>query len=711
MKIIKTLNEKYKEIKNNKYWIWFVIILSFVISIFLEKIMYSSSSIIRIILFSIITEFIGLHLYVDIKKIWDFIYKYRYYIGLIIFALLVAVGINGSSIGLYDYYIEPNSLVAPSNPVLGINRNIRSDEWVVSTPFVLSQNSSLNNYSEYNITSAATSTNVSFYPKMPTKTLSILATPKYVGFLFLPLNNAYSFYWYFNLFALFFISFEFFMIIIKNKLWSLTGAVLLTFGSPSQWWYSSVLMEIIYSGFGALCMFYAFLKSKKLSNKILYSIFIGLFGAIFIQVLYPAWMIPFAYIYLAFIIYFLSREYKNTRWYEYVYMILIVIGVIGIILIPSVIESIGNIQATMNTVYPGERFSQGGSGFEHLFDYIISLALPFINFSNSSEASQYLSFYPIPIFLGVYVIFKNFKNKKHDILLNLLVIISIFLSLWNFVSIPSILSKISFLYMSTEYRTTVVVSFLCVILIVYLFGSKKIKVEKNYLLSIATSLLLSAFGTYIMTKMYSEANKDILIIGFLVIISLFTFLLLNYNNLKFKNILPIGLSILTFIGGIMINPINVGMNVFYDKPVSREILNILKSDSNAIWASIDSPIYYSNYILAIGVRTINSVNYFPNLSVWDKLDSDKKYENIWNRYAHITMSLTNEDSNVELVQADYINVNINQEDMCKLNIKYLFSSSNNLTRFSNSNLEISKIYENDNVNIYLNDCKGVINEK
>lgn len=704
MKSLKKLNKKYKEIKNSKLWIGFVIIISFIISLIFEKTMYSNSNIIRIILFSVITEFIGLHLYIDIKKLWDFIYKYRYYIGITIFALLVAGGFNGSSVKLYDYYIEPNTIAAPNNPILGLSRDIRSDEWIVSTPSILSQASPLNNFSKISVTGNAVPMVVSFYPKKPSKTFSILSCPKYLGFLFLPLENAFSFYWYFNLFALLFISFEFFMILTKNKLWSLAGAILLGFGASTQWWYSTPITTIIYSGFGALCLFYAFLKSKKTLNKILYSVGIGIFGASFIQTLYPAWMVPFAYIYLAFIIYFISKEYKNTKWYEYVYMVLIVIGVIGIILIPSAMESMENIQTTMNTTYPGARLSQGGSGFEHLFDYIISLALPFISFSNASEASQYLSFYPIPIFLGIYVIIQNIKNKKHDILLDMLVLISIFLSLWNFIKLPLFISRISFLYMSTEFRSTVVVSFLCVVLIVYLFGTEKIKLEKNYLLSITTSLLLSALGTYIMMKMYPEANNDTLIIGFICIVSIFTFMLLNYNNLKIKNILPIALIVITLINGFMVNPLNRGVSVFYEKPSSKKIASVLEEKPEATWVSVDSPIYYSSYLLANNVKTLNSVSYFPNMKMWNIIDPDKKFEDSWNRYAHITVTLTNNETSVDLLQADYFDLKLNTQDACNLNINYLFSSNGSLESLSSKTIDIKKIYENENVFIYEYNC-------
>lgn len=699
------LLEKYNSIKNNRAFIGLIILLCPIIAFWLEKEIYSDFNWTRYIIFFSCLEFLGLHLYLDIKKLWNVIYRYRYLIGILLFSILVAFGYHGSSLGLYESHIEPSTQTEYKEPILGKNRAIRSDEWVVSTPFILSQNSVLNNYSKLNVTAAASITNVSFYPKMPTKSISILASPKYLGFMVLPQKNAFSFYWYFNLFAIFFTAFEFFMIITKkNKLWSLVGALLVTFGPSVQWWYSNMLVEIIYSGLGALCLFYYFLKSNNRFHKIMYSVGIGLLGAIFIQILYPAWMVPFAYIYLAFIIWFITKEYKNNKWYDYLSLVIVVCLVIGLILGPSVLSSIDNIKLTMNTVYPGTRFSQGGSGFEHLFDYITSIALPYISFSNASEASQFLSLYPLPIILGLIVIIQNVKQKKFDILLILLEIITIFLSLWNYIKLPRIISKITLLYMSMEQRTTVVVSFSCVILLIYLLTNYKKILSKNTVIYLCFAFIVASFGMYIMLKTYPEVNKKILIYGLIFIISGLIFLTMNYSIMKNKYVLPLSLIFIALISGITVNPLNKGLNVFYEKPVSKKISNILAEDRDAIWASANAPIFYSEYLLANGVKTLNSVHYFPYMKIWNIIDVNRTYEKAWNRYAHVTISLSKEDTTVKLVQNDYIDIALNNSDICKLNIKYLVSSTDGLDEYSDKILTINQIYGNENMFIYENTC-------
>lgn len=60
-------------------------------------------------------------------KVFDFIYKYRYYISFLIIAICVLFQIHGSSIN------ELNIFNVNHNPLLGISRPIRADEYDINT--------------------------------------------------------------------------------------------------------------------------------------------------------------------------------------------------------------------------------------------------------------------------------------------------------------------------------------------------------------------------------------------------------------------------------------------------------------------------------------------------------------------------------------------------------------------------------------------------
>ncbi|WP_296884873.1 hypothetical protein [uncultured Methanobrevibacter sp.] len=67
------------------------------------------------------------------QKVLDFIYKYRYYLSVLIIAVCVIFQIHGSSINELNLFGIKHNLIA------GISRSMRSDEYLVNTMFAFSQ--------------------------------------------------------------------------------------------------------------------------------------------------------------------------------------------------------------------------------------------------------------------------------------------------------------------------------------------------------------------------------------------------------------------------------------------------------------------------------------------------------------------------------------------------------------------------------------------
>ena len=103
----------------------------------------------RIFLVSAIIMFVALHFILKLDKIYNFIYKFRFYIAGAIFILAVCFEYSGSSIGVYNEILQGESTGTYFTPVLGKYRSIRSDEWVVNTPIFVSQAIDNNNKFAY----------------------------------------------------------------------------------------------------------------------------------------------------------------------------------------------------------------------------------------------------------------------------------------------------------------------------------------------------------------------------------------------------------------------------------------------------------------------------------------------------------------------------------------------------------------------------------
>lgn len=104
-----------------------------------------------------------------------------------------------------------------------------------------------------------------------------------------------------------------------------------------------------------------------------------------------------------------------------------------------------------------------------------------------------------------------------------------------------------------------------------------------------------------------------------------------------------------------------------------------------------------NFLIACGAPTVNSVNYVPNMKLWEKLDPTGEQEEVYNRYAHIVVTLNEKDTNMSLRQADVIDLSLSKDDLEKLDITYLYSNKK-LT--DTDSVHFEKLYHNKNAYIY-----------
>ena len=685
-------------IRSKKIYQIIIMLIGLTIPFFIEKFYYNleSFSLDRYFIFAVVIEFIFLHIIIEPKKLWNFMYKYRYLIGLVAFIVVVAIGYHGSSINIYNDRIQPKSSVKDGKTIFGDNRSVRSDEWVVGTPNALSQSAKINNFNEYNYTIMGSKRRVTVYPKLPAKKISILTMPWKIGYLFLPLANAFSFSWFLQFFLLFFGFFEFLMIITKkNKKWSLIGSIILLLSPAVQWWSPT---PYITCGAWAIVIIDKFMNTKDYKFKILYSLLLGWLASIYVMDLYPAWMIPYAYFFLAVFIWQLVTNKGKYKIRDLLLMVGVALIVFAGLVLPELASAREVFKLTSNTVYPGKRLETGGTGWKNILTYIISIFTPYIKFSNSSEAAQHLCFYPIPIIIGIKYVIDSFRKKKKDILLLLMLVVAVLLNVWNFVKLPTILTKLTLLNRSTPIRTTVIVGFICTVILIYCLANYSMKKSTGKYYKFVIALLVTSGTIYITHEMYPEFTTKYLIISALLIAVIGYLILLNQKNTnKYLAVLLIGISV---IAGILVHPVSKGLNSIYEKPVSKKIQQIVDKDPKALWISSNSSLWISNYALANGAKVLNSTNYYPNYKLWNKLDKKRKYKKVWNRYAHIPISIIEEDTKLELIQGDLFKLLLNENDVCKLNIKYVISDTETLDTNNNFN----NIYKKENLNIYKTKC-------
>ncbi|MBQ9024289.1 MAG: hypothetical protein IJ105_03595 [Bacilli bacterium] len=686
-----------------------VLILTIITSIFLTLIIQNNSinlgdvfniNIWLLLLCLIFMFFIVSHFLFKINDIYDYIYKKRYIISIIILLILVLGKFNGSSISVWNDYIEPSNNI--DTTIVGNGRSIRSDEWLVNTPYALSQQ--YNDYNYYNNLPRATKTDMFASIFTPIKDILIISRPFNIGYLLFGEEYGLSFYWYGRLIALFLVSFEMCMLLSKkNKLFSFVGAMLIAGSSVVTWFYSNYIVDLLISGQLCLLLFDKYLTNNKKSNKIILSILIGLTFSWFALTIYPAWQIPLGYMYLVFAIWIFIKNYKNNKSIKDYLYLLISILIIMFFVFRFLKLGKNTIDIIMSTVYPGKRNTFGGGVFNLLFIYPYTVLFPFKNFINPCEVSGTFSLFPIPVILSMILIIKNRKQKdenKYNVLLISLVVLSIIFTLYTIFPFPGFIVKLTLLNMVPAKRILPIIQIIDIYLLILTIG--KIKPNKliHYIVIVIICIIIGVITIYLGNKIEPSYLVNYKYMYVALFIMVFTISILYFtSNKKIPYYLFCFIMILlSLINIIFVNPVNIGTDVIYDKKASKEIKKIVKQDKDARWIATNSFVL-PNYALMQGAKVINSTNIYPNLKIWKKIDYGKDDSDIYNRYSHIQIELTESQTDFELMQPDYFKLYLNYNDIKKLRIDYIISDKQLI--FPDYYIQhINEIYNNDNIYIY-----------
>jgi len=420
----------------------------------------------------------------------DFIFRHRYLIAFIIFIILVSGKFHGSSISVWDRYIHEKTKDYRRTLLLGVNRPIRSDEWLVLTPMQLAQVQNEDFFPVINKNIRSDGQNMLLFLNAPVFDSTLLSRPFNWGYVLFGKEFGLSWFWFSRLMLLLLASFELCMIVThRNRFLSLLGALWVTFAPGVQWWFSTGLVELLIYSQAIIIGVYYYTSgvSKKLRLLLIFVISISITG--FILTIYPPFQVPLGYFILLFIIPIIYINRKSIQIEKYDYLLFSAGFLIVVISLYSFIsKSMDAMSIVRQTVYPGHRYFNGGSyDINFLQLYLINWLLPYknIHFSNSSELSTLINFLPAIIF----VFFRVYSLEKNKFFLLLVLLYLLFQLTWLIVPFPKILSKLTLFSYVPENRMQLIASFVTVYLSLWIFSLlSKHKPFRWY-----ESLLLSVF--------------------------------------------------------------------------------------------------------------------------------------------------------------------------------------------------------------------------
>lgn len=636
----------------------------------------------RIIIYFLLIVFMfsAVSNWADFKK---YLFRYRWQLGAVLIVVCTLLKLHGSSIG----YLTNILSGADTSRLWGTERAIRSDEWVVFTEMALSQvKSGFKWFSEIWGYSASDMYIVYGQPVMNFVTIF---RPFSAFYILLGAEYGLAFYWCARFIILFLVSFEFGRIVTKDdRVLSVAYAFLTAFSPLVQWWFSiNGLVEMLIFGQAVILLFNLFAKTSKIYCKILCTAGMFVCAGGYAMTLYPAWMIPFAYVFVTcFIAYLIENRHDIHLKAKDIVILASGVILLAVCMLYILNRSSDTIKAVMSTIYPGKRQYTGGPliNIMNLFKGWSAGIWSFTDCENPCEKACFLSFFPMGILLSIYLFI---KEKKKDVWLIALNICNVLFILYYLFPVANIISKITFLGYSSK-RLGDVIAFLNMLILMRALTLYRDEEGEKYIPadSVESSLeicskpegrgikllplpafIIAGFSLYTVEG-YVNTGTKFLIVAFVIASCLLIYL--SYKN-NIRKIFVIFTIIVSVIGGFLVNPVESGLSTLYDSYIVQS-MNEINTENPGTWF-INGNFTFANLPEVVGADCINALETYPDYALWETLGLEEDSD-IWNRYCHLDGEIGDETS-VELLGTDHVCLHVTMDDLKKLGVDYIFSTS------------------------------------
>lgn len=606
---------------------------------------------------------------------------------LLILTVLVALGITGSSTGILNQFFSSSS---DPRLIAGQPQAIRSDEWMVQTPLVISQVQEGLPVFNQNFPGGTDSTVQS---DLPSWDWSMAFRPHLVGFLFLPLDNAMSLRWWLPAFAMIAACFAFFVTINPRR--PLVAAIIATsffFAPFFQWWYLPITFWPVAWAFSVMTAAIWLLRSPRLLPKLILLALVAYLTVTVAIGVYVPFMIPALLVAVAFAVGLLLRATVGAIQQPLHQRLLKLLplplaGIVGGLVVGVwVVTRIDSIGRFLGTIYPGQRITLPGTAS---FRQILSLlAAPFSKNlgvaagvpldANASEAS---SFFLVGLFLLAplgWMAWRHWRNEGRVdwLVISLLVLLVLFAA---YLVLPGwgLVSHLLLLDRTTAARVRPGIGIMTVIVIaVYVeyVDAKDLRVlrVRDRRISIATVLSAIVMGGLALVLL---VRHEPLIAGFawvpILLVFMISVALLAGGRFGLGAAALLAMSVA--VSGA-VNPLYVGVYDLNGTTLMR-YMKSLDSARVSEWVGVGS-ILPTAVLQQSGLHSYSGFQSAPSPEMWAQIDPARKYENAWNRLANIRWQDAKGHPRPRNPQSDVILMNFDSCDsFAQRNVRYVLSDS------------------------------------
>ena len=562
-----------------------------------------------------------------------------------LFAGSVSLRLNGSSSAFWTRAL--NAPEEPTGLLVGKPRATRSDEWLFWTPAVLSQ---LKQQPAMPVENLALGAGASpLLMSLPVRHYTMLFRPQLWGFFVFDAERGFSWFWNTKLFGLLIAYGLLFRAVTGGRAGlAIAGAVIVTYSSCVQWFFSSptMLPEMMSCWAVMLLTARSLFRPRPHWKKIGAAALFIACGANFALSCYPPFQIPLAYLALTLFgafVWMHRRESLGTGLAWLGATLVITLAVLW----PVFLDLRPTLEIVANTSYPGARRGTGGTmSITQLFSGLLNFFdgnRPHVDmYPNTSEASN---FFPIWLAAIAGVLWKwadAWRSPTAEALPRstpicaALVGFILFFSFYAVVGLPEWFCRITALNFVTEKRVLLALAlagFLLTFLTLRPDGTALVKGRTR--IWVIPAVITAAVAYFLAAR---EQNPGFLTPGYCAIYVCLAALLGCLYFCARPIVFAAAFAAALLLNNFLVNPIGEGLPILLRSRAAQQIAAIHKADPKAVWAVYESGTS-AQFITACGARVLNGVKTVPNLDLLGRLDPAGSSRDIYNRYAFIAFGL------------------------------------------------------------------------
>ena len=596
----------------------------------------------------------------------------------LILVIATLLKLNGSSSAMWRFYADGRR--PGQDLILGSAKDVRADEWMVQTPWILSQGASEPRFpvTNPNVGDLATA----LVANLPLHHWTTIFRPQFWGFFLLQFEYAFAWYWNLKWYAVIVGGFLFFRLVSRaNVLAAAAGTSLVFFAPYIQWWYSTgaCLPETVGMTFVGLWAFHTVSRART-RWAIALSAAVLLFSIEnFIYCCYPRFQIPLLY-FAALVAGWLfltsppRHRYRALR-YSCLAAVLVLVIFCGWIWYGEVGPTL---RMTAQLEYPGKVFSVGGE-----FPWV-QFFIPFLQFGmtefhypaglvNASNASGFVLLLPFLLALLI-----TSSRGKRDALVAIMVMFIAAVGYFMLVGVAPALARYSgwsLVYSTRCILPVGIASIVCLVRLLAWKGRHRIT-RPSFAVAAALALGVAAwFGFSMVNKRYQEYVSAPMVAAAAGYLAAVTVMVLCERRTN-------AIALLT--GPILaatafVNPISRGLPGFYRSESYQFFRSFTQRDRTGRWLLLgsDARTNYLPYLVkAAGADVLNGIRCNPDMRLLSVLDPEKQQFNVWNRFAVISYVASKDGKagfNLTSGVSYTIALPLNPELLDRLGVRYILS--------------------------------------